>query len=441
LVTPSEIEYWTPAINEVFAINVSIINVVNLQGYEIKFYWNTTLLDLTKVEIYPFLISQYIIKNETAESLGRYWIVAMTSIGEGPTSGNGTLFSLSFKVTYDPAWPQNATCSLDLGETILSDPYGDPISHEVHNSEYWCYSTPPLEVTVNTSKQLYYLLDTVNVYGNLTRGLLPFNWLVTIEIDDPRGNVVILRTLQTGDPPPTNQLIEIIAAFPCDSQGNPKTSFSRGSFGYFNVTVSNSDNETQPLTITINFYDANNRAFGFSAYQGSIYKNSVLSVQLSFLIPATAALGNAWAYANALSGLPRNSGAAYCTEKSATFTIVSSGGGSFVESSVQEPQNTLTVSEGTYEAYLKLPIGPKAGNYIVFAASRYERSQTMDTVTFEGKIPDMNNDKKINLLDLVLLATKFGKTVPPEDPKYDLNGDGKINLLDLVITASYFGWS
>jgi parallel beta-helix repeat protein len=62
-------------------------------------------------------------------------------------------------------------------------------------------------------------------------------------------------------------------------------------------------------------------------------------------------------------------------------------------------------------------------------------TQTL-TITFTG---DFNGDGKCNILDLVLEATKFGKTVPPEDPKYDINGDGKINLLDLVKVAIHFG--
>ena len=138
--------------------------------------------------------------------------------------------------------------------------------------------------------------------------------------------------------------------------------------------------------------------------------------------------------------MPRAGGAAYCTEKSASFSIVA-GGSSAAGLSVQALQNALASSEGTYEIVFKMPKGSKSGPYIVFATSRYERSQTMDTTIFEGKVPDLNGDGKVNILDLVVLAGKFGKTVPPEDPKYDLNGDGKINILDLVKCAPYFGWS
>jgi hypothetical protein len=319
------------------------------------------------------------------------------------------------------------------------DPNGDPLPHEVQDGEYWCYGSPPLAVTVETSKQLYYLLELINVYGDLTRGLIPFNWLVTIEVDTPDSQAAVLRTLSTGNPHPTNQQIEIIAAFPCDALGNPKTSFTRGGLGYFNVTVRNNYSESKPIMIAINFYDADNRAIGLVVYRGDIFRNSILSIQRSFPIPDTAALGTALACANALSGWPKSGGAAYCMEKTAVFNIVASGGGGG-ELGVQELQNVMASSEGTYGVIFKLSKSTKIGNFSVFATSQYERTQAMDSTTFQGKIPDLNGDGKVNLSDLIKLASKFGKTVPPEDPKYDLNGDGKINLSDLIIVAAYFGW-
>jgi peptide/nickel transport system substrate-binding protein len=58
---------------------------------------------------------------------------------------------------------------------------------------------------------------------------------------------------------------------------------------------------------------------------------------------------------------------------------------------------------------------------------------------WKGFLEDFNRDLKVNLLDLVQLATKFGQDVPPADPKYDLDKNGKINLLDLVKCAKMFG--
>ena len=46
---------------------------------------------------------------------------------------------------------------------------------------------------------------------------------------------------------------------------------------------------------------------------------------------------------------------------------------------------------------------------------------------------DLNNDNLVNILDLVLVASKFGKT---GITAADLNGDNKVNIQDLVLIAN-----
>ena len=50
---------------------------------------------------------------------------------------------------------------------------------------------------------------------------------------------------------------------------------------------------------------------------------------------------------------------------------------------------------------------------------------------------DVNQDKAINILDLVLIAGQFNTT--GEGLSGDVNGDGMVNLLDLVAVANHFG--
>ncbi len=52
---------------------------------------------------------------------------------------------------------------------------------------------------------------------------------------------------------------------------------------------------------------------------------------------------------------------------------------------------------------------------------------------------DVNGDGKVNILDLVFVAGKFGQPVTDPDQAADVNGDGKINILDLVLIAQHFG--
>jgi hypothetical protein len=52
---------------------------------------------------------------------------------------------------------------------------------------------------------------------------------------------------------------------------------------------------------------------------------------------------------------------------------------------------------------------------------------------------DVKRDNCINILDIVLIISKFGQTgLPPEDP-VDINDDGLVNILDLTIAAGNFG--
>lgn len=50
---------------------------------------------------------------------------------------------------------------------------------------------------------------------------------------------------------------------------------------------------------------------------------------------------------------------------------------------------------------------------------------------------DVNDDGRVNILDLTFVASHFGADNPP--PEADVNGDGRVNILDLTLVASHFG--
>jgi hypothetical protein len=61
--------------------------------------------------------------------------------------------------------------------------------------------------------------------------------------------------------------------------------------------------------------------------------------------------------------------------------------------------------------------------------------------------PDLNNDRRVNLLDvcIVLIALGTNPSYPPGtgcrqwNPIADINKDGRVDLLDLALVASNFG--
>jgi ABC-type transport system substrate-binding protein len=56
---------------------------------------------------------------------------------------------------------------------------------------------------------------------------------------------------------------------------------------------------------------------------------------------------------------------------------------------------------------------------------------------------DLNEDGKVNILDIVPIALAFGSQIGGAgyNPAADLNRDGKVNIVDIVLVALDFGWT
>jgi nitrous oxidase accessory protein NosD len=141
-VDPANVEYWTVSYGKTFTINIKLDDVTDLFGFDFTLYWNTTLLDLTGYQFLSPWSSYLCAKNETSEDLGRYWL-AVGAYDTAPFSGDTTIAKLTFKITYDPIYPESKMCKLDLADTKLSAPLGQPIYHMVHDGSYTIYATKP----------------------------------------------------------------------------------------------------------------------------------------------------------------------------------------------------------------------------------------------------------------------------------------------------------
>ena len=66
--------------------------------------------------------------------------------------------------------------------------------------------------------------------------------------------------------------------------------------------------------------------------------------------------------------------------------------------------------------------------------------EVLITVAGELATGDVNRDGQVSILDMVLVARQFGKTVSANS-EIDVNGDGVISILDLIVVASHLGES
>ena len=361
--------YTATQLGEVFTININITNVHNLAGFGFKLSYNTTLLDALNAVEGPLPkppVSSVININEPE---GYIWIMVLCS----PTNGNGTLATITFKVTY----AGSASCILDLSNTVLVDINENPI---LHNVEDGTYKFAILEVTVTTDKPCYSLGEKVQIHGNLTLDGAPLQGLVALQVVDESTYARVIRTLQTGPTPPGN--VTIIEVIPCgDIWGTPRESFQAGTTAYFKVTVTNNDIVSRNVTVTINVYDGDMAPLGTGASRASIAPGATYSTTRSMEIPEWASIGNATVCANAFTDWPgpgpsedrpRN-GIPYCPEISATFQITGTAQGATTSETGSE-------NPGNYNLTFKLPPDARTGLYRVYAISSYKGQPTDSTV-------------------------------------------------------------
>jgi len=420
--------YTAYVMGEVFTINVNIANVTNLGGFDFALGYNTTLLDALDAVQGPFPQPPVSFNKQIIDTEGYVYISIICS----PSEGNGTLATITFKATY----LGSASCKLDLYQTSLYDPYGNPITHNVEDGNY---NFVALNITVATDKPLYYQGGNVTIHGNLTLEGAPYEGLVAIEVDDRNVTPIVVRTLQTGAPPPPGN-VTIVDVYPCDMYGNPKQSFARGETPFFNVSVRNDGNTSVSLTITINVYDKNMvqiDKFGAAAVQMPLAQGTGYAILSTFTIPEWAAIGNGTAYANVLTNWPRDGGVPYCPEKNKTFQITdgSPGGGS--------SQTPSSQNFGNYSLTFNLTkFGIALGNYTVYATSSYRGQPYIANTPFETKLyGDVNGNGAVTGGDIIRISLHLGTVVghPNYDPASDVDGDGRIIGGDIIKTSMHLG--
>lgn len=437
--------YSAQFLDEVFPIQVKIYWGFDITAFQFKLLFNDTLLQCISTSYGNFFpqpprSTQTITVNNQN---GTITVDAQLAQGETPKSGNGILLTINFNATYGTPYPQQKdSCPLILDQVKLYQNWSStPITPLTENGNYEAPWAPPtLQLELNMEKNLYYFEENITITGSLrANGYLVSNTLIGIAVYSPTNSTIISRVLQTGVLPPPAESVEILEVIPCDYMGNPKNTFRKGSLAFFKITTRNKASESKYAVITINLFDSRNAALGTSTLKITLAANSQITSILSYPIENEAATGQAMVFANAFTDDVKNGGVPYCQEKSATFTITTSSGGTSYNTATTQ---TETLSAGYYQLTYMTPFLHPRGNYEVYVSTTFLRAYALQSRTYTLKIlGDVNDDGQVSLADLTTVALAYGTR--PGDPRWnplaDVNGDGQVGLSDLVIVAINYG--
>lgn len=288
-----------------------------------------------------------------------------------------------------------------------------------------------LDVQVETDKQVYNVGDPVLITVNATLDGSPYPTVAAVEVTDPNGKTLLLRTIKTGDVSGGYWKVNIVNLFTCDNTGNPKTTFNRGSMAYFSYTIKNFDVVSHNISIAfyVQFSD-NTPMVAYYAYEGNLEAKEEMSTIGSLPIPSDAPQGEAKIFMGVFEGSPKKGGTPYCPEKTASFYIAST-------------TPTMPSQPEYLQAIFTLPNRDvKLGNYTIYVAVKYYVQTMFKSKLFQVVLlGDIVKDGLINMKDIVACINLFLATPssPNWNPDADIDKSGKVDMRDIVFVVLSFG--
>jgi hypothetical protein len=288
----------------------------------------------------------------------------------------------------------------------------------------------------------------ININGTLTLNGSPVtDALVSMQINNPRGNIFMMRVFTTGQTPQGPWPVEITNFYLCDVSGNPKYNFKRGGALGYTITVQNNGASPQYAIVILTFTYSSGAPFSMLVAINETLEPGVPRTSFRYIeefIPSNAPLGPAYVYAVAVNNLTQYGGIAWCPENSTTFNIVSSSGSLILNE--EYPKSTaLDSTPGAFSVTIKIPDnGGILGNYTIYANSWYNYTYAQEKKIFQAILTsDINRDGTVDMADISILIEKFMLTEddPEWDPNCDLVKDGTIDMADISIAiGDYMKW-
>jgi len=115
-----------------FALNISISNVADLYGWELKLSWNSTILEAVSVTEGPFLKNggDTFFSPRINNTVG-YIMVDCTLLEDvSGVNGNGVLATIQFHVK------ESGSCLFDLYDTLLLNSAVQELKHTVNDGQF-----------------------------------------------------------------------------------------------------------------------------------------------------------------------------------------------------------------------------------------------------------------------------------------------------------------
>ncbi|HEY4674846.1 MAG TPA: PKD domain-containing protein, partial [Candidatus Bathyarchaeia archaeon] len=131
-----------PAYCTTFKTEVWVVNVSELAGYEFRLDFDPAVVQVTQSEVKHVHTSDIILLQEV-DNIGGVYRQAVTSNTSASYSGSAPIANLSLHIVNDPCFPSNHTGVLLLNNTKMSDPYGLAINHSQMHAYYNIFSLRP----------------------------------------------------------------------------------------------------------------------------------------------------------------------------------------------------------------------------------------------------------------------------------------------------------
>ena len=461
-VDPPLTQYYTKATGQEFTVAVKIIDVTNLYGFDIKFSWNTTFLDYVSHSVHVprnsyldgVLWNPTIFLADDVNATAGTYGIAYSSINPAPTfNGTGTVFTMTFKVKYHPVQPEpDANVTLELYSTDLVG-YVPPnatyaILHTRQNGTVILHALPPI------STQLYV---QPTVFRKSQGASFPLNVTVQDVIDlyafdiTLNYNTTVLDALSITEGPFLKSIGSTIAFVSevNDTAGRVRLSLLllgaphgvNGTGTLFTIQFKSSTTATGPSPLNLTSTELSN-------YDADLINHAIINGQVTILLVEilthTVVVGGVsynftTASSSAITNFAYND-----TQKLVSFDAT--GPSDILGfTNITMPKDLLLLP--TRDAFVVLFDGDaiyykgtdNATHYFLYFTYSHSAHKIVIKRTLIG---DLNGDQKVDIYDVVIVATAYDAT--PADARWNPLADlkepwNKISLPDAVMVTRSYG--